>query len=118
MIHGLFQISALAGLLPGQEGQGAALPGEAVVLHQAGGRALDHLAQAVAFQQQADHGGIRHHGDALGLDALVALAAAHLLPEAGAVVGPDPFDPILHRRRSHGRGIDRQVAALGVAAHP
>ena len=67
------------------------------------------------LQQHPHHRGLGHEGPHPGQDGPVARVPEHGAVEAGAVVVVDGQNALLKLRLGLGSGVDRQIAALGVA---
>ena len=94
------------------------LPGEAVVLHEAQLIAVHHGIILLMFQQHPHHRGLGHDGVDAVRHPPVLRQLQQVLMETGAVIGPDVQHPLLHMFRREHAGIDRQIAAFGMATQP
>ena len=77
--------------------------------------AADHGIGLLMLQQHPHHTGLGQEGPELRQDAAVARVPEHGAVKAGAVVVVGEADPLLQLRLTPGRGVDRQIAPLGVA---
>ena len=93
------------------------LPGVGVVLHQPALRAVDDHIFLLMPQQHPHNGRLRHIGTHPFADAAVAIPRQNGLIKARTVVVKHRANTRLHRLTAERRGVDREIAALGVPDH-